>query len=382
MGCSCDWERQAFTMDEPRAKAVREAFFRLFKDGLIYRGKRLVNWDPATQTALADDEVEMEEIDGHFYYLRYPIVDDALLHVAPRPVLRAEGGVRALRRPNLENTSRSRPRAPKRCSATPPSPSIRKTRAPQNCAAKSPPPHRQPHHPDHRGRLRRPPRPERRGSQSQFATGFLKVTPAHDPNDYDIGQRHNLPMINVLAPDGTISDSTAGRDKGDAGFACSASTASKRASAVVEWFRRNNLLEEVKPYRHSVGHSYRSHVPIEPYLSDQWYCKVTDDRWPARPCARWRRTNGTSGTGILPVLTASKTDPSPSQTLQHGRDAHATKAGVGRPTPLLPRALRQDVPDLAREHPRLVHQPAAVVGASDSGVASCRKARCSTFGAD
>jgi valyl-tRNA synthetase len=75
MGCSCDWDRRAFTMDEPRAKAVREAFFRLFKDGLIYRGKRLVNWDPATQTALSDDEVEMEEVDGHFYYLRYPLTE-------------------------------------------------------------------------------------------------------------------------------------------------------------------------------------------------------------------------------------------------------------------------------------------------------------------
>ena len=75
MGCSCDWQRQAFTMDPPRAKAVREAFFRLFKDGLIYRGKRLVNWDPATQTALADDEVENEEVDGHFYYLRYPLTE-------------------------------------------------------------------------------------------------------------------------------------------------------------------------------------------------------------------------------------------------------------------------------------------------------------------
>src|SRR5437867_504360 len=76
MGCSCDWDRQAFTMDPPRAKAVREAFFRLFKDGLIYRGKRLVNWDPVTQTALADDEVEMEEVDGHFYYMRYPIIEE------------------------------------------------------------------------------------------------------------------------------------------------------------------------------------------------------------------------------------------------------------------------------------------------------------------
>src|SRR3954467_2221119 len=76
MGCSCDWQRRAFTMDEPRAKAVREPFFRLFKDGLIYRGKRLVNWDPATQTALADDEVENEEVDGHFYYLRYPLISE------------------------------------------------------------------------------------------------------------------------------------------------------------------------------------------------------------------------------------------------------------------------------------------------------------------
>ncbi len=76
MGCSCDWERQRFTMDPVCAAAVREAFFQLFKDGLIYRGKRLVNWDPVTQTALADDEVEMQEVDGHFWYMRYPIVDE------------------------------------------------------------------------------------------------------------------------------------------------------------------------------------------------------------------------------------------------------------------------------------------------------------------
>src|SRR5438034_5284510 len=87
MGCSCDWDRQAFTMDPPRAKAVREAFFRLFKDGLIYRGKRLVNWDPVTQTALADDEVEMEEVEGHFYYLRYPLVSSS----SPSPGTPGEG---------------------------------------------------------------------------------------------------------------------------------------------------------------------------------------------------------------------------------------------------------------------------------------------------
>ena len=76
MGCSCDWDRQRFTMDRVCARAVREAFFRLFADGLIYRGKRLVNWDPVTQTALADDEVVMQEVDGHFWYLKYPVVSD------------------------------------------------------------------------------------------------------------------------------------------------------------------------------------------------------------------------------------------------------------------------------------------------------------------
>jgi valyl-tRNA synthetase len=93
MGCSCDWERQAFTMDETRARAVREAFFQLFKDGLIYRGKRLVNWDPATQTALADDEVEMEEIEGHFYYLKYPIEEsDEAGEPQKRPRAIQQGG--------------------------------------------------------------------------------------------------------------------------------------------------------------------------------------------------------------------------------------------------------------------------------------------------
>ncbi|MFI4872937.1 MAG: class I tRNA ligase family protein, partial [Phycisphaerales bacterium JB061] len=96
MGCSCDWERQRFTMDEICARAVREAFFRLFKDGLIYRGKRLVNWDPVTQTALADDEVEMEEIEGIFAYLRYPLVAPTHAPSPPRGEGRGEGSYASL----------------------------------------------------------------------------------------------------------------------------------------------------------------------------------------------------------------------------------------------------------------------------------------------
>src|SRR5215203_1674421 len=192
MGCSCDWDRQAFTMDPPRAKAVREAFFRLFKDGLIYRGKRLVNWDPATQTALADDEVEMEEVDGHFYYLQYPLTD---------------GGGHV-------TVATTRP----------------ETMLGDTAVAVNP---KDPRAAELRGKhVRMPivnriipiieddyvvlPDPKSGDAKAQFATGFLKVTPAHDPNDYDIGLRHKLAMINVLAPDGTISNKHGWDDIGEA----------------------------------------------------------------------------------------------------------------------------------------------------------------------
>ena len=282
MGCSCDWQRQAFTMDEPRARAVREAFFQLFKAGLIYRGKRLVNWDPATQTALADDEVEMEEIDGFFYYLRYPIVDDdealdrgmAVSPMRPPPQRQAHDrdGHATLKYVTVATT---RPETMLGDTAVGINP-----RDPRAAALRG-------------KKVRLPivnrivpiieddyvvmPDPNSEDAKAKFATGFLKVTPAHDPNDYEIGLRHNLPMVNVLAPDGTISDQHGWPDVGGAEEFLGLDRYEAR-EAVVEWFRRNNLLEDVKPYRHSVGHSYRSHVAIEPYLSDQWYMKVTDDR--------------------------------------------------------------------------------------------------------
>jgi valyl-tRNA synthetase len=254
MGCSCDFDRQAFTMDAPRAKAVREAFFRLFKDGLIYRGKRLVNWDPVTQTALADDEVENEEVDGHFYYLRYPLTDGTG-HVT---------------------VATTRP----------------ETMLGDTAVAINP---KDPRAKELRGKHLRLPivnreipiveddyvvMPVRFGGdekdpKAQLATGFLKVTPAHDPNDWEIGLRHKLPVINVMAPDASISDKHGWTDVGDAAFVLGKSREEAR-TLIVDWFKQHGLLEDVKPYRHSVGHSYRSHAAIEPYLSDQWYCKVTD----------------------------------------------------------------------------------------------------------
>src|SRR5690606_27539335 len=129
---------------------------------------------------------------------------------------------------------------------------------------------------------------------------------------YDIGQRHSLEMINVMAPDATINDKHGWSDIGDAGFVLGKSRDEAR-KLIIDWFKQNNLLEEVKPYRHTVGHSYRSYVPIEPYLSDQWYCKVTDDRLRgaalrAMSPEQVDRGNAFSGTGFQPVQTASATE--------------------------------------------------------------------------
>src|SRR5689334_19600874 len=263
MGCSCDYDRQAFTMDEPRARAVREAFFRLFKDGLIYRGKRLVNWDPATQTALADDEVEMEEIDGHFYYLKYPLEDGS-------------GSV---------TVATTRPETMLGDTAVAINPKDPRAASLRGKKVRLPIVNREiPIIEDDYVVLPVKYGGDENDTKAQFATGFLKVTPAHDPNDYDIGRRHNLPLVNVLAPDASISDRH-GWPADDAGRAepflrqqILGKSREEARKLVVDWFKKHGLLEEVKPYKHSVGHSYRSHVPIEPYLSDQWYCKVTDER--------------------------------------------------------------------------------------------------------
>ncbi|MEX0744016.1 MAG: valine--tRNA ligase, partial [Phycisphaeraceae bacterium] len=261
MGCSCDFDRTRFTMDEVCAAAVREAFFRLFKDGLIYRGKRLVNWDPVTQTALADDEVEMQEVDGNFWYLKYPVVDEA----------GKDSGA-------FVTVATTRP----------------ETMLGDTAIAVNP---KDPRAAVLRGQFVKLPivdrvipiieddyvvlaDPDSDDAKAKYASGFLKVTPAHDPNDYEIGQRHDLPMINVMAPDASISL--------DHGWAAAEPDIADNADlkplvglareaarkAVVKWFKAHDLLEEVRPYRHSVGHSYRSHVPVEPYLSDQWYVAV------------------------------------------------------------------------------------------------------------
>jgi valyl-tRNA synthetase len=291
IGCSCDWERQRFTMDAVCAKAVREAFFQLFRDGLIYRGKRLVNWDPVTLTALADDEVENVEVDGSFWYMRYPLVHPPRNPDDPHdtePVTWSELSARGYPVPENADHADDKP-AWVTVATTRPETYLGDTAVAVN-----------PHDPragSLRGLMAQLPLvgriipiiedeyvvlPVSMGGEegdpkAEYATGFLKVTPAHDPNDWDIGQRHDLRVINVMAPDASISDAHGWEDVGG-GHLFVGMTREDARRKVIKEFEARGLLEKTRAYRHTVGHSYRSHVPIEPYLSDQWYVKVSDDR--------------------------------------------------------------------------------------------------------
>jgi len=496
MGCSCDWQRTRFTMDDMCVKAVRSAFFKLFKDGLIYRGKRLVNWDPATQTVLADDEVEHETVQGHFWYMRYPLVEP-VEGVAGVPPARVEGilpsqqdsestidkrqgrylphwskqgaiyvvtfrladavpsevskswrlerqqiveraqqkgrplthieqielhrlysekiesfldaghGECLLRKPQLTEivhnalkhfdgerykliawavmpnhvhvilrplaghelpeivhswksfTSKQISRRLDRQGslwmdeyydhlirdeddfrnqvdyvlANPEKAGLQdwpwcgmrdsisdeergqdalETRGRDACdtvtityvtvattrpetmlgdtaVAMNPNDPRAKYLVGKKVRL--PivgriipiiadehvvlPDPDSEDEKAKFSTGFLKVTPAHDPDDWAIGERHGLEVINVMAPDGSISDKYGWEDANEPeAQSLLGMDRFEAREAIVEWFRKEKLLEDVREYVHEVGHSYRSHVPIEPYLSDQWYIAV------------------------------------------------------------------------------------------------------------
>ena len=253
MGASCDWDRVRFTMDDMCATAVRHAFFELFNDGLIYRGKRLVNWDPASRTALSDDEVEMEEVDGHMWYLRYPL-EDGSGHVTvatTRPETMLGDTAVAV------NPDDPAAEAVVGKYVTLPIVGRRIPIVADDYVVMADP---------------------EGDAKAQYASGFLKVTPAHDTNDWDIGLRHELPVINIMGSDGAISDEYGWTDVSDAARPFVGMSREDARTAIVDWFAANDLLEEVRDYTHSVGHSYRSHVPIEPWLSDQWYVAVTNDK--------------------------------------------------------------------------------------------------------
>ena len=254
MGASCDYDRTRFTMDEMCATAVRHAFFTLFQDGLIYRGKRLVNWDPVTRTALADDEVEMEEIEGHMWYLSYPLEDGSghIVVATTRPETML-GDTAVAINPNDPRADALVGKSVRLPIVDRVIPIIADDYVIMSDEESDDP-------------------------KAKFASGFLKVTPAHDPNDWDIGLRHSLPVINVLGPDGSISDEYGWDDISPTARQFVGLSREEAREAIVDWFEQHSLLSDTRRYNHSVGHSYRSHAPIEPWLSDQWYVAVTDDR--------------------------------------------------------------------------------------------------------
>jgi valyl-tRNA synthetase len=232
LGASCDWSRTRFTLDEGLSRAVRESFVRLWNDGLVYRGNRMINWDCKLQTAISDDEIETSEVRTSLWYLKYPIQDQAdkyIVVATTRPeTMFGDTGVAVNpgddRYTNLIGKSVVLPFV-----------------------------------------NREIPVVADETVNPEFGTGAVKVTPAHDHADYERGERHDLPQINVLNPDGTLND-YAGKFAGTDRI--------KARKQIAEELDELGLLERIEDYVHTVPHSDRSKTPVEPMLSDQWFVKM------------------------------------------------------------------------------------------------------------
>ncbi|MFQ5894758.1 MAG: valine--tRNA ligase [Nitrospinota bacterium] len=238
LGASCDWERERFTMDEGLSRAVREVFVRLYEQGLIYRTNYIINWCPRCHTALSDLEVEHRELDGHLYHVRYPA---------------AEGG-------GYLTVATTRPETILGDTAVAVHPDDERHRSWVGREVLLP--------------LLKRPLPVIADSyvSREFGTGALKITPGHDPNDFLVGLRHDLPQLNVLNPDATMNEE-AGPYRGLDRFECRA--------RVLEDLKGEGLLDRVEPHRHAVGHCYRCHTVVEPYLSLQWFVRTEELARPA-----------------------------------------------------------------------------------------------------
>ncbi len=228
LGASCDWQRERFTMDAGLSKAVRKVFVQLYHEGLIYRGNRIINWCHRCHTALADLEVEHEERDGNLYHIRYPYKDGtgAIVVATTRPETML-GDTAVAVHPDDERYLDLKSDAVILPLMNREIPIIKDTYV-----------------------------------DMSFGTGGLKVTPAHDPNDFEIGARHNLPSVKVISDNGDMT-AEAGRFEGLDRFAC--------RDAVVNALKDEGLLVKIDPYRHSVGHCYRCKTVVEPNLSKQWF---------------------------------------------------------------------------------------------------------------
>jgi valyl-tRNA synthetase len=285
MGCSCDWRRQRFTMDAICTRAVREAFFRLFRDGLIFRGNRLVNWDCQLQTAVSDDEIVYEKVQGHFWHIRYPIKDPKPgepLHVTvattrPETML---GDTAVACHPDAagELDRQSRSLLERMESAG------KKDRAELELEYQRIEERKKDVLPlllklrdmAAQGRKVMLPLLNReiplifdKWADPSLGSGCVKITPAHDPNDYDVWGRHRdtIGIINILNPDGTLNANAgpyAGQDRFDA------------RKRVIADLKELELIEAIEDREIEIGHSDRSKTPIEPYLSKQWFVRMGD----------------------------------------------------------------------------------------------------------
>jgi len=266
MGCSCDWARTRFTLDDVCARAVRHTFFKLFRDGLIVRGKRLVNWDTQLQTAVADDEVYHEKVRGHLWHVRYPLKQPM--------VVRRDGHEVQI---SFLVVATTRPETMLGDTAVAVHPEDERWQPLIGKTVILPLLHRE-----------IPVIADPVLVDREFGSGCVKVTPAHDPNDYACGQRHRLAMINILNPDGTINENGgpyAGMDRYEA------------RKKIVADLEAQGLIERVEEHESDVGHSDRSKTPIEPYLSDQWFIRMGD--LPADEAARIEGLRGSAGLAQL-----------------------------------------------------------------------------------
>ena len=231
MGSSCDWDRERFTMDEGCSKAVKEVFVNLYNKGLIYQGKRMVNWCPHCRTTISDAEVEYEDQAGHFWHLRYPFKDGSgyveLATTRPETML---GDTAVAVNPNDERYKGI----------------IGKTLI-------LPIVHRE------------IPVVADEYVDIEFGTGVVKITPAHDPNDYEVGLRHNLEIIDVMTDDGHIAEGW-GKYSGMERYEC--------RKEIVKDLEAEGALIKIEDYSHNVGTCYRCHSTIEPRLSKQWFVKM------------------------------------------------------------------------------------------------------------
>ena len=243
LGSSCDWERERFTMDEGCNKAVREVFVRLYNKGLIYRGERIINWCPHCKTSISDAEVEFAEKDGNFWHIRYPFKDGSgyleLATTRPETML---GDTAVAVHPD------------------------------------------DPRYKDIVGKMlilplvgREIPVIADTYVEQDFGTGVVKITPAHDPNDFEVGLRHNLEIINVMNDDGSINEN-GGKFAGMPGL--------EARKQIVKELEEQGFLVRIEPIKHNVGSCYRCHTVVEPRVSKQWFVKMEPLAKPAIECVR------------------------------------------------------------------------------------------------